>query len=187
MDTAVSGRKMDRLRYGLNRLGWQGKLGLLLLAACMAIALAYAWPQARSLKQLKLDVTAMHRAIPQHQGQWIDRSPQASLNTFYQFLPPEGEATGLLSQILLMAEQHGLIPEKVDYSLIRHPAAAYSRYQLSLPVQGSYVEIRRFIAAVLTSLPSAALNEVSLRREDVLSDHVEARLKFTLYLHKDGQ
>ncbi|MFL9711318.1 type 4a pilus biogenesis protein PilO [Methylobacillus sp. Pita1] len=188
MDTAaMSVGKLHKLRYRLGQLDGLSKLGLGLLAACLLVALAYAWPQARALQQLKLDVAAMHRAMPQHQGQWIDRSPQASLNAFYQFLPRESEATTLLNQVLDIAEQHGLVPEKVDYTLSRQSSAAFSKYQLSLPLQGQYLDIRRFIADVMNTLPSAALNDISLKREDMLSDHVEARLKLTLYLRKDGR
>lgn len=186
MGAAIS-RWMKQLRYYLEHLGWQGSTGLLLLAACLVAAVAYAWPQARALDQLKQDMAEMRRAMPQHQGQWIDRSPQASLNTFYGFLPREQEATALLNQVLQIAEQHGLVPDKVDYSLTRHPSAYFSRYQLTLPLHGSYLDIRRFIADVLSIMPSAALNEATFKREDLSNEQVSARLKLTLYIQKDGQ
>lgn len=185
--TAMNLGKMDRLRYRIGQLDGLSKLGFCLLLACLLIALTYAWPQTRALQQLQLDVADMHHAMPQHQGQWIDRSPQASLNTFYQFLPREHEASTLLNQVLDIAEQHGLVPEKVDYALSRQPTALFSKYQLSLPVRGRYLDIRHFIAEVMDTLPSAALNDIALKREDMLSDQVEAKLRLTLYLRKDGQ
>ena len=186
MGAAIS-RRMKQLRYYLAHLGWQGNIGLLLLGTCLVGAIAYAWPQARTLDRLKQDVAEMRRGMPQHQGQWIDRSPQASLNTFYGFLPREQEAATLLNEVLQIAEQHGLVPDKVDYALTRHPSAHFSRYQLTLPLRGSYLDIRRFIADVLSTMPSAALNEAVFKREDLMSEQVDARLKLTLFLQKDGQ
>ena len=188
MGTAtVSLGRMDRLRHGFGQLDGLSRLALGVLALCLLITLAYAWPQARALQQLKQDVADMHRAMPQHQGQWIDRSPQAALNTFYQFLPREDEATVLLNQVLDITQQHGLVPEKVDYTLTRQPSASFSKYQLTLPLRGHYLDIRRFIAEVMSTLPSAALNDIALKREDMMSDQIDARLHFTLYLRRDGQ
>lgn len=173
-----------RLRW---HLGWAGTAGLALLLLSLLLALGLAWPRSLALQQLQRDVAAMHQAMPQHQGQWIDRSPQASLNTFYQFLPAEQQANALLSQLLQIAEQHGLLPEKVDYALQRETAAHFARYQLNLPLRGSYRDIRRFLAQALNSNPALALNELNLKRiEDGSNngqDEVEAKLRLTLYLH----
>ncbi|MCB5183831.1 type 4a pilus biogenesis protein PilO [Methylobacillus gramineus] len=172
-------------QYQAGKLGWQGVTGLALLLISILVGMAVGWPKARALDKLEMDVAKMHQAMPRHQGQWIDKSPQASLNTFYQFLPRENEATTLLASILETAEGHGLIPDKVDYVLSRHHAAHFSTYQITLPVHGSYMEIRSFISQVLNTIPASALNEISLKREDITSETVEARLRFTLYLQKD--
>lgn len=175
-----------RLRW---HLGWTGNIGLALLLLSLLLALGLAWPRTIALQQLQRDVAAMHKAMPRHQGQWIDHSPQASLNTFYQFLPAEQEANALLSQLLQIAEQHGLLPEKVDYALQRDSAASFSRYQLNLPLHGSYRDIRRFMAQALNTTPALALNEITFKRmEDGASaspDEVEARLRLTLYLRTE--
>lgn len=182
---------VSRLAWVLRwHLGWAGNAGLALLLLSLLLALGLAWPRSMALQQLQRDVAAMHKAMPQHQGQWIDRSPQASLNTFYQFLPAEQEANALLSQLLQLAEHHGLAPEKVDYSLQRETAAHFSRYQLNIPLRGSYRDIRRFMAAALNSTPALALNEINFKRlEDDLNAgpgqaqaEVEAKLRLTLYL-----
>lgn len=181
--------RTSKLVWRLNwHLGWAGSAGLALLLLSLLLALGLAWPRSMALQQLQRDVAAMHKAMPQHQGQWIDHSPQASLNTFYQFLPAEQEANALLSQLLQIAEQHGLLPEKVDYALQREAVAHFSRYQLNLPLRGSYRDIRRFIAQALNTNPALALNEINLKRVDDNSsgqDEVEAKLRLSLYLHKD--
>ncbi|MCB5187948.1 type 4a pilus biogenesis protein PilO [Methylobacillus caricis] len=184
MDSVTRQRLMLWVKYQAGKLGWQGVTGLGLLGLSLIASIALLWPRARALEQLETDVAMMHQAMPRHQGQWIDRSPQASINTFYQFLPRENEATTLLAQVIEAAEQHGLIAEKVDYTLSRNNAANFSKYQMTLPVRGHYVDIRSFISHVLNTIPSSALNDISLKREDIQSEEVEAKLRFTLYLQK---
>ena len=55
-------------------------------------------------------------------------------------------------------------------------------YEVDLPVKGSYVQIRKFIVKVLNAMPSAALEEVSFKRESVGSGELEARIRFTIYM-----
>ena len=57
-----------------------------------------------------------------------------------------------------------------------------TRYQLTLPVKGSYRQIRGFIAQVLTDVPASALEEIGFRRDTVGTDRIDARLRLTLYL-----
>jgi len=173
------------LRYRAHWLGWQGMLGGTLLLASLVAALAWWLPGEARLEQREQELAKLRQAMPQHQGKFVDRSPQASLNTFYRFLPAESEATSLLTVILSLAGEHGLTPDKADYALVRSPSAAFSRYQITLPVRGSYVEIRRFANQVLNRIPSAALNDISMKRQDINTEQVEARLRFTVFLHRE--
>ena len=57
-----------------------------------------------------------------------------------------------------------------------------ARYQVTLPVQGSYGEVRGFVDAVLDAVPAAALEELALKREEIGEPLVEARVRFVLFL-----
>jgi len=58
------------------------------------------------------------------------------------------------------------------------------QYQIKLPLTGSYIQIRRFINQVLNAMPSIALSDISIKREDISSEVIDARIQFTLYLQK---
>lgn len=57
--------------------------------------------------------------------------------------------------------------------------------QVTLPIRGTYPQIRSFVDAILERLPALSLDEISFRRDNVKALAVDARLRLTLYL-KDG-
>ena len=69
-----------------------------------------------------------------------------------------------------------------EYKLDRNPDSRLARYQITLPVTGSYAQLRGFVGQVLADVPAAALEEITLRRESVSSPRLEARIRLTLYL-----
>ena len=170
------------LKYQLQRLQWQGITGIALLLASLLLTVGMLIPQVKSTNALTTEIEKLRREMPRHQGKWIDHSPQASLNTFYRFLPPENEANAILATVLSIAGDNGLAPDKGEYVLVRNSQAAYSRYQISLPVRGSYLEIRKFVSQVLNAVPSIALTDISFKRPSIDSGEVEARLRWTLFL-----
>lgn len=173
-----------RLLYHAHQLGWQGLTGISLILASLVFGLGVALPATRHQAQLTQDLEKLRVEIPQRKDTWIDRSPQASLDTFYKFLPAENEAMYQLGVLLYMAGTNGLEPEKAVYKTDHHKQASFSRYQVELPVSGTYVDIRTFINQALNALPALALNEISLIRQDTATDIVEANLHFTLFLRR---
>ena len=113
------------------------------------------------------------------------KSPLAALANFYELLPDEHEAAGQIALLLDAAADHDLTPDKAEYALTRSTAADFVRYQITLPVRGSYIDIRKFANQALNDLPALALNEISFQRENSDSGEVEARLRFTLFLHRE--
>ena len=117
----------------------------------------------------------------------LHRRPDASasgdrLANFYAFFPPLNSTPDWLRRIFALAEAQGLRLEAGEYKLTRERDLQLSRYELNLPVRGSYAQIREFVAQVLTEVPASSLDELRLKRDDPSSSTVEARIKLTLYL-----
>ena len=49
-------------------------------------------------------------------------------------------------------------------------------------MRGSYANLRHFAEQALRTMPFLALDEFSLRREDIHDTQAQARLRFTLFL-----
>jgi len=104
------------------------------------------------------------------------------LRTFYEFFPPPATLPDWLSRVYAIAAKHEIKLERAEYKLIQERGWRLSRYQLTLPVTGSYEQIRRFITDVLTQVPAAALDEIALKRENIGATNIEAQIKLTLFL-----
>ncbi|NQW81938.1 MAG: hypothetical protein HQ445_12285, partial [Polaromonas sp.] len=74
-----------------------------------------------------------------------------------------------------------------EYKLSCDAIARLCRYRVRLPLLGSYLQIRAFVEHSLLAMPLASLDELSLRREAVGSDEVEAGLVFSFHLAYPAQ
>jgi Tfp pilus assembly protein PilO len=104
------------------------------------------------------------------------------LRAFYDFFPQYESLPGWLSRVNKAARGAGLNLDVGEYSMAQERGAKLARYQLTLPVKGSYGQIRGFIGEVLREIPASSLDDVSLKREKIGSEALDARIKLTLYL-----
>ncbi len=166
--------------YRARALGWQLLLGVVLLLVSVALVSVMVLPKHAQLEQLKREA-ALRELSPRQDTHAVESSPQALLNAFYKLLPAEDQAPKAFQQILSLANDQGVEPEKSEYQLTRNPSAAFTRYQMTLPMRGRYMDIRRFIIQVLNTLPNVALSEISFKRDEANPDQVEAKVRFSIY------
>jgi Tfp pilus assembly protein PilO len=88
----------------------------------------------------------------------------------------------LLGRINRAAVQNQLLLEKGEYKLSREADFRLARYEVTLPVSGDYARVRGFVNDVLEAVPSAALDELTLKRASIDSPDLEARVRFSLFL-----
>lgn len=88
-------------------------------------------------------------------------------------------------EVLAEAERHGLILGRIDYGFEPHDTGRFSVATLQLPVRGPYVDVRGFLAAILSAQPALALEDLAIQRvED--GGGVEARLRLAFHVVPDG-
>lgn len=97
-------------------------------------------------------------------------------------LADDADRTELLKVLFVEAGKAGIPLQQGDYSLVPDAEGEYSKLQISLPVKGTYPQIRAYLHALLEKLPALSLDEISFRRDSIKSTTVEARLRLTLYV-----
>ena len=63
-------------------------------------------------------------------------------------------------------------------------AGRIERYEIVLPVEGSYAQLRDFIGRALAEIPVLSLDQLTLKRESRTQGDVQAELRLTLHLVK---
>ncbi|RJP72654.1 MAG: pilus assembly protein PilO [Comamonadaceae bacterium] len=168
------------LRFALHRHGWPALLGLLLMAL--------AWPLAHwgaDGARAQAEAARMAQAAQREQ---LARQPdpgadQASrLAEFQRQLPDAAAALEAVQVIHRSAAEHGVALATGEYRLLREGGTRLQRYQITLPADGAYPALRAWMADVLNTLPTIALDELSLSRDAVGATQVEARVRWSFYL-----
>ena len=108
----------------------------------------------------------------------------ARLDGFYRVVARKETSTDWLATLHEIADATGVVLQSAAYRPL--PAAGrLERYEMTLPVAGSYAQIREFLTRALAEIPVLSLDELALRRSAPADPRVEADLRMTL--HKGRQ
>lgn len=160
-----------------------GRLGglslvLLLLAAGLQWGLADPWRDKTTalLKDAQQRRSALRparvREIPQQ-----DLSPQA----WRAALPATSSRQQRLADLLEHGLRLGLSSTRTEHRVVVDHQAGLEQLRVSMPLKGSYAQIRQFIGEALLKDPGLSLDELRLSRSQVGSLELEAELQWTLH------
>lgn len=155
----------------------RGATLVLALAASLA-AILVVWPmreQARELQQQLVKVSAERRDLAVRP----DPSGRSGLSRVEQ-LP------AIVGELLTRAQAAGLELSAGSYRLVPGKSGGLSRYEIALPLTGAYPSIRQFVEASLVSVPTLALESLSLKRPDVAAPKVEVEVQFVVFVAEDA-
>ena len=144
--------------------------------------MAAVMPQQQILEELKDKVQAMRQAQPDSAGQAKLNDNQA-LQVFYDFLPRSDSSPYWISELDRIARDSGVELNSSNYRLTMEKESKLVRYEIQLPLRGTYPQIRAFIAGTLQAIPALALTDIIIRRETIQIGRVDARLNMYLYLN----
>ncbi|KQY90340.1 GspMb/PilO family protein [Pelomonas sp. Root1444] len=156
-------------------LGWPGLAGLAaLLLAAAAIMLAQRWDaQAAALQaeahtlRAKARPAAAATAVPVSVQQW-----QAAL-------PAAAARQQRLADLLELSIRMDLNSARTEHRLAT--SEGLERLRVTMPLTGSYAQVRRFIGAALAHDPALSLDALKLRRVSPVSTDVDAELQWSLH------
>lgn len=174
------------LRERAARTGWAGMIG----AALLALALGYVGlgllPSWQALVELR-ENSAKNREYLEKVENGSARLPvvpQHQLDEFHRALPTQLDATSAIDRIYAMAAKERIALARGEYSLGIDPKTHLARYQILLPVRGSYPQLRRFLHALLNDLPAVVVEDVDFQRKRIADTELSGRIRMTLYLSR---
>ena len=172
------------VRQWLKYLGLSGLAGIMLLMASLAVLIVWILPGDTQLKRATLELNDLQNRRKMELANPVKRTlpMESSLTSFYKNFPSEPSAVNQLEKIYKSADSESLLLSQGEYKLTKEKEGHLESYQVTLPVKGSYIQIRKFIAKVMNSVPTAALDGISFRRESVGGTELEAKIQFSIYL-----
>jgi Tfp pilus assembly protein PilO len=166
-------------RFFAGRLGIAGACGLALLVFTAGFLLYGVQPLEQEVRTLT--ARAERLAKPAASGATaVAQDPAAAIEAMLNDLPRLDEAPAYLARLHERAAEHRLVLEAGEYHVVHDADSRLTRYQVRFPLKGGYVQIRRFVAAVMAAIPTMTLDELSIRRASIGAREVEARVQFAL-------
>lgn len=168
-------RLLAWLAYAAACLGWPGLLGLVLLLAAPGLTRFVTLPLQEEVHVTEARLQELAR-LPQ--------VPAAGAAEDVGPLPAGEAAPEAVARLFSAAGHAGLRLEEGTYRSSARRSGELRRYQIVLPLSGSYPAIRAFLAEVMERRPELALDSLSFSRETIEGAEVRARLGLTLYLRE---
>jgi hypothetical protein len=170
---------MKRIAWLVDHAGARllGGLAVVLLGVAATLHLAVLPPLQARLDRLLAEAAT---ARPLAAGPAEDAGRQ--LQTFYRHFGNGDTLPDHLARLYQVARSTGITLRQAEYRLVRERDSHLKRYQIVLPIQGSYPSVRLFVSATLEALPNAALDQVSFERRRIDDRSVDAQVRLTLYL-----
>jgi hypothetical protein len=168
---------MKLRRFDLrHQLGGLGLFSLAMLAAALAFAILVVQPLEAKGRSLAQRLARSGAAAP------AAGSGAAQLAQFYDYLAKPEQTTDWLAKLYAIGQATGVELQSATYR--SEQAGRIERYQIVLPVSGSYAQMREFLDRSLAEIPVLSLDQMTLKRESRRDGAVQAELKMTLHMVK---
>ena len=183
--SAVMARATWSAKRWLINLRWPGLVGLGLLLFTAGLMTFAVQATQRRIHALDQEATSLSARVGTRGAVSVPVTGRSQLSNFYAFFPQTQNVPELLGRMNRAATQHAIVLEKGEYKFSREADFRLARYQVTLPVSGDYAKVRGFVNDVLAAVPSAALDELTLKRDAIDKSDLDSHVRFTLFLGAD--
>ena len=168
--------QLERL---LDSLGAIGLSAILLFAAAGAFHLLVVKPlEARNELARENAARQARKAEPVQPGGAAEK-----VAAVYDFLQKDEDTTDWLAKLHGIGLATGVQLKSAAYRA-ENTQGRIRRYEMLLPVSGSYIHIRDFLQRAQAEIPVMSVDQLTLKRESRNDGAVQAELRLTLHLVK---
>jgi len=164
---------MRRLRRLLDALGPAGVAGLGVALFCVPFYFSALAPALAELER--------RGKVPEKVITSTDNGGE--LERFYNRFPRVDRLHGELESLYAHARASNVQLLQGEYRL-ESSAGGLTAYHVTLPVRGSYPQLRQFVGRVLRDMPTASLDALRFERKKAADAQLEAQVRLTIYLRK---
>jgi hypothetical protein len=169
---------MRNLRRILEALGTAGTAGVGVALFCVAF---YFNSLAPAIAELERRTAVAEKRVPVLRETRDD--PAAELERFYSRFPPIERLPSELDALYGHAKVARVQLRQGEYRMA--PAGGpLTAYHVTLPVRGTYPQLRQFVGRVLQDMPTTSLDALRFERKKAADAQLEAQVRLTIYLRK---
>lgn len=173
---------MNRLHAVLRKLGAAGVLGLGVLFFCIPFYFTALRPAEHELGAQREAAERLRARGPFRPVAVDDRADE--LRRFYGLFPPIERLTEELERVYSLAREAKLELMQGEYRLDKRNAGPVA-YRITLPIRGTYAQIRSFVGAVLREMPIASVDALRFERKKIVEAQLDAQVRLTLHFRPD--
>jgi hypothetical protein len=173
-----------RLNAILHKLGIAGVLGVGVAIACVGFYVTALAPAQEEARAQRLTLERLRARTPYQPVAASGRAEE--LRRFYNLFPPAVALTDDLERLHRLARRAGLELAQGEYRLERRATGLWA-YRVTLPVRGSYPQLREFVDTVLKDMPVASIDSLRFERKKAAESELEAQLRLTFHIRPETQ
>lgn len=177
--------RTNRLRWWWQyRMGVTGAAALALLALALLLA---AWLRPgidAARRELAREQVARQETLARRPAAPAVPGPADAREQMHPVIPLLRQRGKSVARLLDLAAGSGVMFERGEYAAEDHEPGL-SRLRITLPVAGTYAQIRATIARLLNGMPNATLDAIDIERPNADARALEATLRLSLYFRKD--
>jgi hypothetical protein len=170
------------MSYGAQRLGKAGVAGLSLVAFSVIMFVTGNLQTHRTIAEQTASLEAARVQSELQRSGAVAATPDQQAAKFVEQLPTVNDVPAMMGRIVVVAGAAGIELERGNYEFVGGDRDSISRYEMSLPVVGTYPNVRKFVENVLASEPSLALEGMRIERDKVTDQIISADLRFAILL-----
>ena len=162
-----------------DELGLTGLAALVVFAAAGAFMTLVLQPLKEKGRALESRASMVRDSAPRQAGNATDK-----VGAVYEYLKKPETTTDWLAKLYAIGAATGVELQSASYKSQSTPGTRVERYEIVVPLTGSYTQMRDFLKRSLAEIPVLSLDQVSLKRESRREGTVQAEVRLTLHMVK---
>lgn len=175
---------MKRVHALLRVLGSAGVIGIGVLVFCVPFYLSTVRPVEREVQAARAAAERLRTRSTFTPASGDSRAEE--LRRFYALFPRLDQLPGQLERIYGLARDAKLELLRAEYRLDRRGDGLVP-YRITLPLRGSYPQVRDFIGATLKSVPNASIDALRFERKNAGDVQLDAQVRLTVYFRPNSE
>lgn len=171
--------------YGAQKIGRLGIIGIALCLFSIAATISANRPLHDQVAAQAVELENMRASAADGESPGRETNQQIDKREVVDELPARDELPRYLGEIVSIAATTGLSLDRGDYEFSDTQSSAISSYRLTLPVRGSYPQVRQFIEETLAAIPVVALESLRVERNTVSDQIIAADLEFAILVRNE--